>query len=243
MLTVDVDVSRRDTTRAKAYALVGQLPLGIEPGRRGWVHRMMSLRIAESRRDRHAAAHIIRRCHYLARWPCPARTLMLSYLADLGTPHVAGLATVALLPGQFHVARALAVKQYETLSLVRVWRADDLSPDLAPNFTATMLRRVIRRLRSDWCKLKLREGGLRAPPRLLITYADPTLGHDGALYASAGATFCGHGKRGKFLFAWALVEELGEPLHAFGRQVAERGRCKHASLIGSGVLQDADADE
>ena len=61
MTPSDVDVSRRDTTLTKAHALVGQLPLGIEPGRRGWVHRMMSLRIAESRRDRHAAAVLIRR--------------------------------------------------------------------------------------------------------------------------------------------------------------------------------------
>lgn len=223
MLT-EVDVSRRDTTLVKSAALIGQLPLGIDPGRRGWVHRMMRLRIAESRRDRAAAADIIRRRHYAARWPCPPRTLLLSYLAELGTERTAGLATVALLPGQFHAARALGIAQYETLTLVRVWRADDLVPSLAPDFTSEMLRRVVRRVGADWCRLKLREGGLRAPPRLLVTYADPARGHDGAVYSSSGATFCGPGAGGKLLFAWALDPRLREDLRALGRATLDHAQ-------------------
>lgn len=215
------DVSRRDTTLVKSHVL-GQLPLGFEPGRRGWVHRALQIRVADSRRDRALAADIVRRRHYAGRWPCRPRTLLLSYLAELGTGTAAGLAMVALLPGQYHVARALELEQYEVLQLVRLWRADDLTPSTAPDFTPEMIRRVVKRLRSDWCARKLRPGGLRAEPRLLLTYADPARGHDGAVYVGAGATYCGRGVGGKRLFAWALDEHLVEPLRALGRAVVER---------------------
>lgn len=233
----DRDLSRRDTTREKlAYLAGAQLPLGAELGRRAWVHRAMRVRVVESRRDRDVAAAIVKRRHYLARWPVPPKTLVLSYLADLegvepGPAAAAGLVMVSLLPAQCHVARALEVQQYERLTLVRTWRADDLVPAVAPDFTPELLRRVVRGERGrgplgglveEWSARKLRAGGLRATPRLLVTHADPALGHDGALYVAAGATFCGVASKGKLAFAWALDEVLREPLRQLGRAVAER---------------------
>ncbi len=223
MLVSDVAVSRRDTTLDKARAL-GQLPLSFHPGRRSWVHSALYLRIAESRRDRGLVAEIVRQRHYAASWPCRPRTLILSYLADLGNGAAAGMVMVALLPGQYHVTRALALKQYEVLTLVRMWRADDLNPRIAPDFTPEMVRRVVKRVRADWCARKLRPNGLRAHPKLLATYADPAVGHDGAVYLGAGATDCGMAASGKRLFAWALDPSLRAPLRALGCAVADRAR-------------------
>lgn len=227
--------SRRDTTLAKADYLA-QLPLTAQLGRRAWVHRALRVRVAEARADRAIAADVVRRRHYLGAWPCPPRTLVLSYLADLdgcapGPAGAAGLVMVALLPGRYHVTAALGLGQLEVLTLCRTWRADDLGPRVAPDLTPELLRRVVRGergrgplrpLREEWCARKLREGGLRAVPRLLATYADPAAGHDGALYRGAGATYCGRGAGGKLLFAWALAEDLRGPLAALGRAVVER---------------------
>ena len=216
MLGPDAEVSRRDTALSWKAAL-DQLPLGCELGRRGWVHRAMTIRVANSRRDRHIAADIVKRQHYLGCWPCKPRRLIVSYLADLGASECAGLVMVVLQPGQYHVARPLGLKQYEILSLCRLWRASDLGPAVAPDFTPEMVRRVAHRVRSDWCALKLRPGGLRAPPRLLVAYADPEVGHDGGVYLGSGATYCGPGEGGKHLFAWALDSDLLEPLREFGK--------------------------
>lgn len=42
------------------------------------------------------------------------------------------------------------------------------------------------------------------------------------LYRGAGATYCGRARGGRLAFAWALAEELRDPLAALGRAVAER---------------------
>lgn len=70
----------------------------------------------------------------------------------------------------------------------------------------------LRSLAEEWTARKCRDGGLWAKPRLLVTYADPAVGHDGATYLAAGATACGAGTGGKLLFAWALDEDLRKPL-------------------------------
>jgi hypothetical protein len=226
------DVSRRDTTRVKVSYL-RQLPLNARLGRRTWVHRALELRVADSRPDRALVADIVKRRHYLHTWPARPRTLILSYLATLAgvTPGDAGAAAaavVALLPANYRVRHALALHPCEVLTLTRCWRADDLQPHLAPDLMPEVLRRVVRgrrhhpSLRDVWCARKLRPGGLRAAPRLLVTCADPTVGHDGALYTAAGAIYCGPGATGKLVFAWGLDAVTDSDLKAFGQAVLDR---------------------
>ena len=224
------EVSRRDTSLVKIAYLAHQLPIRpLSP--RSWVRQGLRLRIAEKRRDCDLAAEIIRHRHYLGRWPVPPKTLMLSCLASLpgGDPQdAAGLCTVALLPGQYHVLRALDVDPLSAWSLVRCWRADDLGPAVAPDLMPLILRRLVkgclrsglRPLGEELAQRKL--GTLRAPPRLLLTYADPAMGHDGALYRSAGARFCGPGAGGKLLFSWALDPAISDGLARFEQAVSER---------------------
>ena len=110
------------------------------PGERAWVRHGLHVRVAERRRDRDIAADIVRRRHYLTRWPVPVKTKFLTYLADLdgapgGDAGAAALAMVALLPNQYHVRLALGLGQLDVLTLVRTWRADDLGPAVAPDLT------------------------------------------------------------------------------------------------------------
>lgn len=228
------DLSRRDTALLKASYLA-QLPLDARPGSRAWVRQSLRLRVAESARDRALYSRIVRERHYLGRWPVPPQTLLLSYLADLagveaGPAGAAGMVMVALLAGQYHVLKALDVHPCSALTMVRSWRADDLQPEVAPDLMPQVLRRVVggcrrsglRPLGEEWTARKCREGGLWAVPRLLVTYADPGVGHDGGLYRGAGARFCGPGSQGRLLFAWALDPVLAEPLRQFEAAVSER---------------------
>ena len=235
MLTPEREVSRRHTTLVVAPYL-GQLSLGTPVGTRPWVRHGLRLRVAESRADRALYATIVRERHYLGRWPVPPKTLVLAYLADLagverGPAGCAAMVMVASLAGQYHPAIALGVAPVEVLQLVRSWRADDLEPTIAPDLMPAVLRRVVRGdrgrgalapLAEEWARRKLREGGMRARPRLLLTYADPSVGHDGALYLGAGATYCGTAGSGRLAFAWALDPSLKESLAALGRAVQER---------------------
>lgn len=227
------DASRVDTTLIKARYLQ-QLPMGAEPGRRGWVHRALRLQVAQSRAERALVADIVKRRHGLGCWPARPKTLILSYLATLDgvdAGDAAGCVLIALLPGRYHVTQALGLHQCEVLTLARLWRADDLTPQVAPDFTPEVLRRIVRGersrgplqdVRAEWIARKCRAGGLRAAPRLLATYADPAQGHDGATYRAAGALPCGPGAGGKLLFAWPLDPEITPALAALSRAAAER---------------------
>lgn len=81
----------------------------------------------------------------------------------------------------------------------------------------------VKPLSAEWNARKL-TGGLEAPARVLITYADPApdVRHDGGLYLGAGAIAIGRTRNGKRAFAWALDTTLKEPLEAYGRASAER---------------------
>lgn len=234
----ELDGSRQDTTREKARYLAGaQLGLEARPGARTWVRSGLRLRVAESRKDRALCALIVKRRHYLGRWPVRIRTLILSYLADLagagpGTAGAAAFVMIACQPAQSHVIAALGLHQCEVLTLVRTWRADDLDRHVAPNLTPETLRRVVwggragaapRPLREEWIARKLREGGMQAKPRLLLTFADPAMGHDGATYLAAGATACGAAAGGKLAFCWPLDDEIALRLRQWMQARSERG--------------------
>ncbi|HAN91883.1 MAG TPA: hypothetical protein DCQ33_07360 [Nitrospira sp.] len=77
------DLSRRDTTALKTAHLV-QLPLGASLGSRGWVRRNLTIRIAESRKDRAEVSDIVMRRPYLKRRAMHPRVLVLSYLGSIG---------------------------------------------------------------------------------------------------------------------------------------------------------------
>lgn len=217
------DTSRQDTTHAQAYHLA-QLPLGADLGRRSWVHRALTLRVAESRQDRAEVAEVVRHRHYLACWPAPPRTLLLSYIGSLGGDGAAAVVMVALLPINLAQLRAaLGLHPCSVLTLTRCWRADDLGPEVAPDLMPETLRRTVKRLRADWIDRKC-SVRMRAEPRLLVTWADPGVGHDGALYVGAGAVPLGAGRTGKLLFGWALDPAIREPLRAYGRAVTARAR-------------------
>ena len=218
------EVSRQDTTHVKA-AHLRQLSLVGQPiGSRGWVHRNLALRIADSRADRAEVADIIRTRHYLKRWPAPPKTLLLSYIASLGGDGAAAAVMIGLLPTNYGpVLQALNLHQAEVLQLVRCWRADDLGARVAPDLMPLVLRRTVRRLAADWADRKC--ANLVARPRLLVTYADPSVGHDGRLYEGAGAVALGRGSGGKLMFAWALDDTLRDPLRQYGQARAERPGC------------------
>lgn len=217
-------VSRRDTTWAKATHLRA-LPLFDRPGTRGWVHRALTLRVAESRRDVREVSRIVLERHYLRRRATPPRTLVLSYLASLGgAGSAAAMCQVALLPSNLaQLLAQLGLHPCSVLTLTRCWRADDLGPEVAPDLMPEVLRRAVKRLAADWIERKCSDR-LRAEPRLLVTYADPALGHDGGLYAGAGAVPLGVARSGKLLHGWALDPSLREPLRVYGRAVTTRAR-------------------
>lgn len=209
------DLSRRHTTHAQAHHLA-QLPLGFKTGLRGWVHRNLTLRVAESRRDRAEVANIIRERHYFRSWPAKPRTLLLSYIGSLGGEGAAAVMMVGMMPINLGgLLPALGVHQSETLELLRSWRADDLGPEIAPDFMPHVVRSVIKRVAADWASLKC--ANTKAAARLLITFADPSsvVQHDGGLYAGAGATALGPTRSGRLAFAWALDETLRGPLKAY----------------------------
>lgn len=218
--THPTQTSRRDTTHERVRHLLA-LPLW-GAGTRGWTHRTLKLWVAESRKDRTLVSDIVLRRHYLARRATPPKVLVMSYLGALeGGEGAAVMCQVAMLPGNLKPLLAtLGLHPAETLTLTRMWRSDDLTPDVAPDLTPYTLRQVVRRLPTDWSERKCRN--LEAQPRLLVTWADPAVGHDGATYTSAGATALGTTRGGKLLFAWALEEGLREPLRAYGRAVTTR---------------------
>ena len=211
------DFSRRDTTPLK-FQHLAQLPIGV--GTRGFTHRALRIRIAARRSDRDLVADIVKTRHYLERWPAPPRTLILSYLADLGGDGAAAMAMVAMLPTNYGaVMPALELHPCEVLQLVRCWRADDLGPQVAPDLMPEVLRRVVRQLGADWAAHKCEN--LQARPRLLVSYADPAVGHDGKLYLGAGAVALGGAD--KLCFAWALDKDLKQSLRSYAAARQERG--------------------
>lgn len=218
------EVSRRDTTHAKTRHLRA-LPMFERAGTRGWTHRAMSIRVAESRKDRAEVAEVIKRRHYLARWPARPRTLILSYIASLGEggEGAAAVVMIALLPSNYgELLTALDLHPCSVLQLARAWRADDCGPETAPDFLPEVLRRIVKRLAADWEDKTA--GRLQARPRLLLSYADPAVGHDGALYVGAGAVPLGPTRSGRLAFAWALDPLLREPLRDYARGIQNRAR-------------------
>lgn len=136
----------------------------------------------------------------------------MSYIASIGGTGAAAVAMVGIMPTNLGaLLPALGVHQAETLQLLRSWRADDLGPDTTPDLMPQILRCIIKRVAADWTNLKC--ANLKAKPRLLVSFADPAMGHDGNLYLGAGAVPLDG--RSKLLFSWALDPELKVPQRAY----------------------------
>lgn len=254
------DTSREDTTRIKFRFLSDvQVELGssIDIGSATWLRKSLTVKVAETPKEKSSASHVVRKLHYLCRWPVPPQTKFVQYVASIkgmnrADGHPAGVVMVALLAGNFHAMPALNAGLDESdpawihpcsaLTIVRMWRADDLDPKLAPDFTPEMLRRVIKGdkhgarckvspcncvrslkgIREEWLERKV-HGSLVAEPKIVFTYADVDgVGHDGNTYVSSGATFCGPAKCGKWLFAWGLTPDVKANLKRYGAAVRER---------------------
>lgn len=220
MMIATNQTSRQDTTWQKV-AHLAQLPLGSMLGSRRWVRDNLSLRIAESRADITEVSDILLKRHYLRRRATPPRTLVMSYLGSLGGQGACAMVQVAMLPANTKaLCLALDLHPCSILTLVRAWRADDCTPDRTPGLMPLVIRRTVRRLAADWTERKCQR--VQAKPRLLISYCDPALQHDGGTYIGAAAIPLGPCAGGKLLFCWPLDDMLREPLRQYALARADQ---------------------
>lgn len=229
----NVDASRVFTSWAPAQM---EMTSGIKPMTRGQVHRRLTLRIAEASRDITLVNRVWLERHYLRRRPVPPRVKVLHIVGDVAgvDPGAAGCSlavTVALLSGtasRVHrsLCAALGLHPCNVIELARSWRSDMLTPEVAPDLMPFAIRRIVKGgnglkpLSDEWNTRRL-NSGLSAPARVLLTYADPGVGHDGGLYLGAGAVAVGRTVNGKLAFAWALDGSLTEPLMAWAQAIKE----------------------
>jgi hypothetical protein len=233
MIWTDLDTSRVVTSWPPAQM---ELASAIKPMTRGQVHRALSLRVAECPADVAMVGKIWLERHYLRRRPVPPKVKVLHVVGalagvDSGAAGCSCAVTIALLSGtasRVHrsMCAALDLHPCNVLELARSWRADALTPDVAPDFMPFVLRRIVkggnglRPLADEWNSRKL-TAGLTAPARVLLTYSDGSVGHDGGLYLGAGAVCVGSTLNGKRAFAWALDAALTEPLRAWAGAVED----------------------
>jgi hypothetical protein len=227
-----------DTSRVRTSWTPLQLEMvsEVSPMTRGQVHRRLALRVAEGRSDISMINRVWMERHYLRRRPVPPRVKVLHIIGDVAgvDPGAAGCAcavTIALLSGtasrvQRSLCAALGLHPCNVLELARSWRSDLLTPEIAPDLMPFALRRIVKGgnglkpLAEEWNSRRL-NAGLTAPARVLLTYADGTVGHDGGLYLGAGAVAVGRTVNGKLAFAWALDGSLIEPLKAWTQAIKE----------------------
>lgn len=228
-----IDTSRVLTSWAP---LQMEMASSVKPMTRGQVHRRLSLRVAEVSRDITLVNRVWMERHYLRRRPVPPRVKVLHIVGDVSgvDPGAAGCSvavTVALLSGtasRVHrsLCAALELHPCNVIELARSWRSDALTPEVAPDLMPFALRRIVKGgnglkpLAEEWNTRRL-NAGLSAPARVLLTYADGSVGHDGGLYLGAGAVAVGRTANGKRAFAWALDGLLIEPLRAWAEALKE----------------------
>jgi hypothetical protein len=227
-----------DTSRVRTSWTPLQLEMvsEVSPMTRGQVHRRLALRVAEGRSDISMINRVWVERHYLRRRPVPPRVKVLHIIGDVagvdaGSAGCSVAVTVALLSGtasRVHrsLCAALDLHPCNVIELARSWRSDSLTPDVAPDMMPFALRRIVKGgnglkpLAEEWNSRRL-NAGLTAPARVLLTYADGSVGHDGGLYLGAGAVPVGRTVNGKLAFAWALDGSIAEPLRAWAGAVRD----------------------
>lgn len=186
------------------------------PDNRTWVRAAIRdhLRVAQSREERHRVAYVWKHIHYLARGRYPFReTTIINYYLDLPgwrhTPHEANIpaACASLRYCVLGVPwREMGCEHpMDVMELARNFVADDVRE--IRDFSPAILREIVRRMQRmddwNWNNARL-QNPVRTPPRWLVTYSDPAVGHDGGLYRGAGAQFICESVGGKHLWGWRL---------------------------------------
>lgn len=214
--------ARHSTTRVEALYLGPGGRLAFDPRSRGEVHRIIRqwLRVARTPAEVRRVMRVWREIHYLAKPergptydPIGARCIRLHYYLDLPClrpapePWIPAAAVTIrfALPGG--VPDWLGLESpLQALEVARMFAADDVR-QMVRDFSPAVLREVVRRIREgrDWAEVV--RGRVRWQPRWLLTWADPSVGHDGGLYRGAGAVYLGESAGGKLLFGWPLCRE------------------------------------
>lgn len=208
--------ARHSTTHAEAQYLGPYGRLAGNPLSRSWVRQAVrqGLRVARTPAEKRRVMDVWRHVHYLGKGSgnvFPPRTIRLSYYLDLAVlrpePHPwipAACVTIRYaLPGGVPPRLGLE-SPLQALEIARSFVADDLRWPHIRDLSPAVLREVVRRMRlgHDWQQVV--RGRVKWRPRWLLTYADPAVGHDGAVYRGAGAVYLGQSVGGKLLFGWRL---------------------------------------
>lgn len=207
--------ARVSTTHAEANYLGAWGRVMGSPQSRGWVRNTVrqELKVARTAAEVRRVMRVWREIHYLGRGqsdPIGIKQIRLSYYLDLPAlraqpipwfPAAAVTVRFALRNG---IPQSLGLEStLQALEIARNFTADDLRTSIN-DFSPSVLREVVRRLRqgTDWAETV--RGRVLWQPRWLLSFSDPRAGHDGGLYRGAGAVFLGERTQGKHVWGWRL---------------------------------------
>ena len=213
-------LARISTTFSTAmYLGEGGVLLG-NPHSRTWVRQAVrsGLRVARTPDERRRVMRVWREIHYLGRGqadPIGVRQIRLSYYLDLPClrPEPAPWIPAAAVTIRYALPNGVPAwlglqSPLQALEVARSFVADDLRWPAIRDLSPAVLREVVRRIRDghDWREAV--QDRVLWEPRWLLTYADPSVGHDGGVYLGAGARFLGESAGGKLLFGWPLLRTV-----------------------------------
>lgn len=209
-------MARHSTALMQTSYLGPNGQLLFDPHSRGEVRKVVRqyLRVAKTTEEKRRVMRVWREIHYLGRNqvdPIGARQIRLHYYLDLpvlrSTPepwYPAAAVTIRFaLP--LGVPKELGLESpLEALEIARNFLADDLRYPTVPDLAPAILREVVRRMRwgSDWAETVANR--VRRQPKWLLSFSDPSVGHDGGLYQGAGAMYLGKTVGGKSVWGWKL---------------------------------------
>lgn len=194
------------------------------PESRSWVHATVRqwLRVARTPGEIRRVMQVWRKVHYLGRPdkgphydPIGREQVRIHYYLDLPALRPAPVAWYPAAAVTVRYCSAVNSGPWQELGLesplqaleiARNYLADDLRYPAAPDLAPTILREVVRRIRQgdDWSGVV--QGRVLWQPRWLLTFSDPSVGHDGGLYRGAGAVHLGSRKQGCDVWGWPLKQ-------------------------------------
>lgn len=208
------DGARHSTSLTSTSYLGSMGRLMGSPQSRGWIHSTVRqwLRVARTPAEIRRVMDTWRHVHYLGKGGgnvFPPKTIRLHYYLDLPalrpTPHAwhpaAAITIRYCLPAG--IPKGLGLESpMQALEIARSFVADDIRT--IRDFSPEVLREVVRRVRAgaDWQSVV--KGRVLWQPQWLLTFSDPSVGHDGGLYRGAGAVYLGMRLGGKEVWGWNL---------------------------------------